>query len=92
MDKHEDVQELINRLRLWATLTDKGSIKELLLDSASKLNEMATICAEVYQVVGSLADDFDVFDHPKVIKVLDNLASQELMHNDILPFPSFEGE
>ncbi|KCB25978.1 hypothetical protein [Bordetella hinzii] len=50
----------------------------------------AKVCAELYQVIGSLASDLGVFDHPKVVKALDNAADHALVHDDVLPFPSFE--
>jgi len=52
--------------------------------------QAAKVCAELYQVIGSLASDLGVFDHPKVVKALDNAANHALVHDDVLPFPSFE--
>ena len=49
------------------------------------------LCAEVYQVVGSLADSAGVFDAEATVKVLDNLSAassgEPLPHKDLLPFP-----
>lgn len=52
------------------------------------IDDLKTICAEAYQVVGALASECGRFDDPKVIKALDNLSQQELVHSDVLPFPS----
>lgn len=49
-------------------------------------DKLKRICGESYQVVGSLASSAGLFDHPAVIKALDNLSKQELMHDDVLPF------
>ncbi|MCL0612721.1 hypothetical protein PX093_13160 [Klebsiella pneumoniae] len=49
-------------------------------------NDMSRICAESYQVVGALAEALNIFDDPCVIKALDNLSAQELVHEDVLPF------
>jgi hypothetical protein len=49
-------------------------------------NDMSRICAESYQVVGALAEALNIFDDPCVIKALDNLSAQELIHEDVLPF------
>ncbi|HBT8980452.1 TPA: hypothetical protein MCM29_005193 [Klebsiella pneumoniae] len=50
------------------------------------VEELKNICAESYQVVGYLAYRSGVFDELRVIKALDNLSSQEMLHKDILPF------
>lgn len=52
--------------------------------------QAAEVCAELYQVIGSLASDLGVFDHPKVVKALDNASQHAMVHDDVLPFPSFE--
>lgn len=49
-------------------------------------NELLTLIAEAYQVIGILADECGRFDDPQVIKMLDNLAAERLVHNDVLPF------
>lgn len=51
-------------------------------------SELCTVCAELCQVIGNLADHGGVFDHPDVIKALDNASDQALTHKDLLPFPS----
>src|SRR5690606_4007224 len=42
-----------------------------------------------YQVIGSLASDLGVFGHTKVVKALDNASEHAMVHDDVLPFPSF---
>lgn len=54
------------------------------------LDELKTICAETYQVVGSLASDLGIFESSdRLVKVLDNLSQQKRVHTDVLPWPSF---
>lgn len=53
---------------------------------AVQVSDMSRICAESYQVVGALAEALNIFDDPCVIKALDNLSAQELVHEDVLPF------
>lgn len=55
---------------------------------SSKLRDYERICAETYQVVGILALEANRFMDDEVTKVLDNLSLQEIVHEDILPFPS----
>ena len=49
-------------------------------------SHLSRICAESYQVVGALAEALRIFNDVGVIKALDNLSSQELIHDDVLPF------
>lgn len=51
-------------------------------------DELKEICSEAYIVVGTLASDCGRFDDDHVIKILDNLSEQKIIHNDVLPFPS----
>mgnify|MGYP000493999805 CR=1 FL=1 len=62
------------------------AVEELL----DRIDELESICAEAYQVVGYLADDAGMFGHPSTQKALDNLSRAELIHNDVLPFPGTE--
>ena len=52
----------------------------------SSIADLERICAESYQVVGWLASECGLFDHEQVIKALDNLSEQRLVHDDVLPF------
>ena len=47
------------------------------------------VCAEAYQVVGSMLDDLGQFDTERGGKILNNLAEARLVHKDVLPWPSF---
>ena len=58
--------------------------------STSREDELQTLFAETYQVVGSLLSDLGKFDTPEGQKILDNLSQQRLVHTDILPWPSYE--
>lgn len=51
-------------------------------------HELKEVIAEVYQVVGVLADDAGRFFDDDVQKVLDNLAAMKPVHKDVLPFES----
>lgn len=51
-----------------------------------RIDELETICAEAYQVVGTLASLADVFETDAVEKILDNLSEARLVHDDVLPF------
>ncbi|MBJ9121009.1 DUF551 domain-containing protein [Citrobacter koseri] len=48
--------------------------------------DVSTVLAEVYQVVGVMAEALGVFDDTTVQKVMDNLSHQKLVHSDVLPF------
>lgn len=50
------------------------------------VSHLSRICAESYQVVGALSEALNIFNDITVIKALDNLSAQELIHNDVLPF------
>lgn len=53
---------------------------------ATRIDELEMILAETYQVVGSLAESLGVFNELPVIKALDNLSAQAMVHKDVLPF------
>lgn len=59
---------------------------QLYLHAQPDASHLSRICAESYQVVGALAEALRVFNDVSVIKALDNLAAQELIHDDVLPF------
>jgi hypothetical protein len=56
---------------------------------STDVNELQRICSEAYQVVGSLLSDLGKFDTPEAEKILDNLSQQRLVHDDVLPWPSY---
>lgn len=47
------------------------------------------VCAQAYQVVGSLLDDLGQFGTALADKILDNLSEARIVHDDVLPWPSF---
>lgn len=58
------------------------------MNDKQKIDQLQRIIAECYQVIGVLADECDRSDDPAVIKALDNASQSELIHDDVLPFPS----
>lgn len=50
-------------------------------------SEIHGVCAELYQIIGSLASEFNVFDHSEVQRALDNASEGKLVHKDLLPWP-----
>jgi hypothetical protein len=49
-------------------------------------DDLVRICAETYQVLGIVADRAGMFDDGGVIKAMNNLCEQRLVHEDVLPF------
>ena len=60
------------------------------MDSEEKVSQLSRICAESYQVVGALAEELSIFNDISVVKALDNLSAQALIHDDVLPFSVLE--
>lgn len=52
-------------------------------------DEAQQVCAEAYQVVGSMLSDLGQFQTARAEKVLDNLSQHRMVHDDVLPWPSF---
>jgi hypothetical protein len=52
--------------------------------------EAEMVCAEAYQAVGCMLSDLGQFDSERGQKLLDNLSRARMVHQDILPWPSFE--
>lgn len=44
------------------------------------------LCGELYQIIGSLADDFGILEHPMIEAVMDELSDPQ--GNHLLPWPS----
>ena len=53
----------------------------------TRKDELERVCRELYQVIGSLANYAGVFDHPDVIRAMDNAADSRLTHKNLLPWP-----
>lgn len=62
--------------------------KELTISELkARIEELETICAEAYQMVGALAVKADVFETSTAVEqMLDNLSEARLVHTEILPF------
>lgn len=52
-------------------------------------DEAAQVCAEAYIAVCSMLADLEKFNTPEAQRLLDNLATAELIHTDILPWPRY---
>ena len=55
--------------------------------SYTRIAQLEELCAEAYQVIGSLAECAGMFETRAVEKALDNLSQLKMVHNDVLPFP-----
>lgn len=61
-------------------------------DVFAERDDAQKVCAEAYQVVGSLLSDVGAFETQQAQKVLDNLSQHKPVHDDVLPWPSFVAE
>lgn len=52
-----------------------------------RIAELEMVCAELYQVIGSLSSYAGLFEHPDVQRALDNASQAKLVHADLLPWP-----
>ena len=52
-----------------------------------RIDELKRVCAELYQVLGCLADYAGVWNHPDVVRAMDNASAARLKHKDLLPWP-----
>lgn len=77
--QHGDILKFADRIRA-------------LSESCGNYPEAPMVCAEAYQVVGSLLSDLGKFDTPEAEKILDNLSQHRLVHTDVLPWPSYEAQ
>ena len=64
----------------------------VLADRAERASAAEQVCAEVYQVVGSMLEDLGQFGSGRSWKVLDNLNQAKKVHDDVLPWPSFKAK
>ena len=67
--------------------TQVASSPEMTDPGTAGSSEAATVCAELYQVIGYLAQELEVLDHPDVQRALDNASANRLVHRDLLPWP-----
>lgn len=56
-------------------------------EQGSRLDSAETLCSQMYQVLGCLTDDFNIFAHPLVQRALTALE-QRKAPDDLLPWPS----
>jgi hypothetical protein len=52
-----------------------------------RIEELETICGELYQVIGNLAGYAKCFDHTEVTRAMNNASKAKLVHKDLLPWP-----
>ena len=99
LDAADEIERLRTRLEIDpghqydGIATRDVTIKLLELEAAkqrARERELCRICAEAYQVVGSMLSDLGQFGTGVGTKILDNLSQQTLVHDDVLPWPSFE--
>ena len=83
-------KELIEALRKEAENHKGNQSAKLLYASATRLDDLNALCAELYQVIGVLADKAHAFETTAVEKALDNALAgangAPIPHQDLLPF------
>lgn len=52
-----------------------------------RIDELKRVCAELYQVLGCISEYAGIWNHPDVIKAMDNASAARLEHKDLLPWP-----
>ena len=73
-------------------MADKGvphQYFELLADIHQEIGNMEELAGEAYQIIGSLADSANLFDHPEVQKILDkysDISAGNKNTESMLPF------
>lgn len=55
-----------------------------------ELEQAQMVLGEAYQVVGSMLSDLGQFETDRAEHILDNLSQMRMVHDDVLPWPSFE--
>lgn len=66
----------------WSDVDPINTLKQLV----TKLDDMHAVINEAYQVIGEMAEELKVWNHPKTQRLLDNLAEERMVHGDVLPF------
>ena len=58
-----------------------------------KIADLQRVCAELYQVLGALADFGGCWCHPDVARAMDNASAaangEGIRHKNLLPFPRY---
>nr|DAI75655.1 MAG TPA: hypothetical protein [Caudoviricetes sp.] len=75
-----------SRMKKVISVSAGSEVTPLYRHAQPDTNHLSRICAESYQVVSALAEALRIFNDIGVIKALDNLSAQELIHDDVLPF------
>ena len=77
----------------WMLYSDVAALQAQLAASEARVQELTAVCAEAYQVIGSLAHDVGAFATPEVVKALDNTSAAgnglPIPHDSVLPFPAY---
>ena len=84
----KDPAEAAAYIEAMLELDDPAVIRRAMERTLKVQTELLDLIGEAYQVVGILADECGRFDDPHVIKMMDNLAAGQMVHADVLPFPS----
>lgn len=84
----KDPAEAAAYIEAMLELDDPAVIRSAMERTLKAQTELLDLIGEAYQVVGILADECGRFDDPHVTKVMDNLAAGQMVHADVLPFPS----
>ena len=54
------------------------------------MNDLQQFCSELYQIVGEMAEELDIFEAPSIVRILDDLSNasngRPLENKTHLPF------
>ena len=56
----------------------------------STTDEKQELLRQLYQIVGSMLSDMGLFESERGQKLLDNIYAERVLHDALLPWPSFE--
>ena len=84
----KDPAEAAAYIEAMLELDDPAVIRRAMERTLKAQTELLDLIGEAYQVVGILADECGRFDDLHVTKMMDNLAAGQMVHADVLPFPS----
>ncbi|WP_242016176.1 DUF551 domain-containing protein [Klebsiella quasipneumoniae] len=87
-DSYRDMaKQGVESVPIWSVITNiERNIAPLYRHAQPAAGNLSRIFSESYQVIGALAEALNIFNELPVIKALDNLSAQELIHDDVLPF------
>lgn len=80
------------RPQVWFTANEVDALRRAAIahDRQERHTAAEEVCAEAYQVVGSLLSDLGIFETDRAEKILDNLSQARLVHDNVLPWQSVE--